>query len=104
MAEISQVPHDVSPHRQRIIVADSSFFSGTCCKKTCKRVPTPHLPPRRPLCLWQHHLVTDMMVTEGLQQSVVAYNALISGCTTRRDSFRAMCYARDMVSLLPVAM
>lgn len=46
----------------------------------------------------QHHMAAEMVQTEGLQNSLFAYNALISGCTSGRGYDRAMGYFNDMVS------
>ncbi|CAM9671460.1 unnamed protein product [Pylaiella littoralis] len=44
----------------------------------------------------QHHMAAEMVQTEGLQNSLFAYNALISGCTSSRGYDRAMGYFNDM--------
>eukprot|EP00752_Nemacystus_decipiens_P010169 g9062.t1 len=44
----------------------------------------------------QHHIAAEMMRTERLQSCLVAYNALISGCTASRAYDRAIGYYNDM--------
>lgn len=48
----------------------------------------------------QHHMASEMLVTEGLDNNLCAYNALISGCTSSRGYDRALGYYKDMVSLV----
>ncbi|CAM9180861.1 unnamed protein product [Ectocarpus sp. 4 AP-2014] len=44
----------------------------------------------------QHHIAAETMRTEGLQKSLFAYNALISGCASGRGYERALGYFDDM--------
>lgn len=48
--------------------------------------------------LVQHHIAAETIRTEGLQKSLFAYNALISGCASGRGYERALGYFDDMVS------
>lgn len=48
----------------------------------------------------QHHMASEMLLTEGLDNNLCAYNALISGCTSSRGYDRALGYYKDMVSLV----
>lgn len=48
----------------------------------------------------QHHMAAEMLLTEGLDNNLCAYNALISGCTSSRGYDRALGYYKDMVSLV----
>ena len=43
-------------------------------------------------------MAAEMIQTEGLQSSLFAYNALISGCASSRGYDRAIGYFNDMVS------
>lgn len=51
---------------------------------------------------WKHHMAAEMIQTEGLQSSLFAYNALISGCAAGRGYDRAIGYFNDMVSRPPL--
>ncbi len=46
----------------------------------------------------KHHMAQEMVQTEGLQSSLFAYNALISGCASGRGYDRAIGYFNEMVS------
>lgn len=46
----------------------------------------------------KHHMAQEMIQTEGLQSSLFAYNALISGCASGRGYDRAIGYFNEMVS------
>lgn len=46
-------------------------------------------------------MAAEMIQTEGLQNSLFAYNALISGCAAGRGYDRAIGYFNDMVSRPP---
>eukprot|EP00903_Cladosiphon_okamuranus_P009597 g9136.t1 len=46
--------------------------------------------------LKHHHMAAEMIQTEGLQRSLFAYNALISGCAAGRGYDRAIGYFNDM--------
>lgn len=50
------------------------------------------------LMVLKHHMAAEMIQTEGLQGSLFAYNALISGCASGRGYDRAIGYFNDMVS------
>lgn len=48
-------------------------------------------------------MASEMLRTEGLQNDLCAYNALISGCTSSRAYAPALGYFNDMVSPCPLA-
>lgn len=52
--------------------------------------------------LFQHHMASELLRTEALEECLFAYNALISGCVSGRGYDRAMGYLEDMVRLSQV--
>lgn len=71
-------------------------YTARCCPRLtadCSFLPS--------CCVFsQHHMASEMLLTEGLDNSLCAYNALISGCTSSRGYDRALGYYKDMVSLV----